>query len=180
MPASGAPAAYFKLMYFSKRQILFYFKILCLGLVGKSVVFGSAMIGHSINSGGGWITGSQHSTFTNFGEIYMSTQAQPGQFNQPPTDLNATGSLEMDENIPIGSLVGEFNATDPDGDILTYHFVSGDNNNSLFTLDQNGILRTATVFNYETNASNHAITVQAKDEYNASVEGNFTVMLQIY
>ena len=127
-------------MYFSKRQILFYFKILCLGLVGKSVVFGSAMIGHSINSGGGWITGSQHSTFTNFGEIYMSTQAQPGQFNQAPTDLNSTAPLNIAENQPIGTVVGEFNATDPDlNSSLRYSLVNGvgDGNNSLFTLDEN-------------------------------------------
>ena len=98
--------------------------------------------------------------------------------NNPPTDLNSTSQLTFSENQPIGTIVGELNASDPEGGAITYHFVSGDNNNSLFTLDQNGILRTATVFNYETNASNHAITVQAKDEYNASVEGNFTVMLQ--
>jgi hypothetical protein len=164
-------------MYFLKRQILFYFKILCLGLLGKSVVFGSAMIGHSINSGGGWITGSQHSTFTNFGEIYLSTQVQPGQFNQPPTDLNATGPLEMEENIPIGSVVGEFNATDVDEDILTYHFISGDNNNSLFTLDQNGTLRTAVMFDFESNASSYSINVKVSDGKGGEVQGVFEVEL---
>ena len=60
---------------------------------------------------------------------------------------------------------------------LTYHFVNGDNNNSLFTIDTNGTLKTATVFDYETNASSYTITVQAKDEYNATVEANFTITL---
>ena len=37
------------------------------------------------------------------------------------------------------------------------------------------------MFDYETNASTYFITVQAKDEYNASVEGNFTVtVLEAY
>ncbi len=30
----------------------------------------------------------------------------------------------------VGTIVGEFNATDPDGGAITYHFVNGDNNNS--------------------------------------------------
>ena len=50
-------------------------------------------------------------------------------------------------------------------------------NNSLFTLDTNGTLKTATTFDFETNASTYSIRVQAKDEFNATVEGNFTVML---
>ena len=56
-------------------------------------------------------------------------------------------------------------------------FVNGENNNSLFTLDTNGTLKTATTFDYESNASSYTITVQAKDELNATTEGNFTVTL---
>ena len=77
-------------------------------------------------------------------------------------------------------VVGEFNATDPDaGANLTYHLVSGagDGNNSLFTLGTNGTLKTATTFDFETNASTYTIRVQAKDEFNSTVEGNFTVTL---
>ena len=77
----------------------------------------------------------------------------------------------------MATIVGEFNATDPDGDAITYHFVDGDNNNSLFMLDSNGTLKTAITFDYESNASNYTITVQVRDEYNATVEANFTVTL---
>ncbi|MBT3636085.1 MAG: SUMF1/EgtB/PvdO family nonheme iron enzyme, partial [Opitutae bacterium] len=100
--------------------------------------------------------------------------------NTPPTDLNSTAPLTIAENQPIGTLVGEFNATDPDaGATLTYHLVpgAGDTHNSLFTLETNGTLKTATIFDFESNASSYAIRVQAKDEHNASVEGNFTVSL---
>ena len=88
--------------------------------------------------------------------------------------------LTIAENQPIGTVVGDFNATDPDaGATLTYHLVSGagDTHNSLFTLETNGTLKTATTFDFETNASTYSIRVQAKDEFNATVEGNFTVTL---
>jgi hypothetical protein len=55
--------------------------------------------------------------------------------------------------------------------------VNGENNNSLFNLDSNGTLKTATIFDYETNVSTYTITVQAKDELNATTDGNFTVYL---
>jgi hypothetical protein len=88
--------------------------------------------------------------------------------NRPPRDLNSTAVLAFQENQPVGTVIGEFNATDPDGDAITYHFVNGENNNSLFSLDTNGTLKTATTFDYESNASSYTITVQAKDELNAT------------
>ena len=97
--------------------------------------------------------------------------------NNTPTNLAALDSLSVKENQPFGTFMGEFNATDPDGDDITYHFVSGENNNSLFTLDTNGTLKSAVTFDYESNASTYTITIQAKDELNASVEGNFTITL---
>ena len=102
------------------------------------------------------------------------------QVSLPPSNLASISSLTIAENQPIGTIVGEFNATDSDaGAILTYHLVSGgrDTDNSLFALETNGTLRTATTFDYETNASTYAIRVEARDEYNATVEGNFTVQL---
>ena len=35
------------------------------------------------------------------------------QVNQAPTDLNSTAALSISENQPVGTIVGEFNATDP-------------------------------------------------------------------
>ena len=102
------------------------------------------------------------------------------QVSLPPTDLNTTAPLTIAENQPIGSIVGDFNATDPDSNAtLTYHLVSGvgDDNNSLFTMESNGSLKTATTFDYESNASSYSIRVQAKDEYNATSEQTFTVSI---
>ena len=96
--------------------------------------------------------------------------------NQQPTELNATSSLAFNENLPVGSVIAEFNATDPDGDSLAYSLVDGNGSthNHLFTLETNGTLKTATSFDYETNASSYSIRVQAKDEHNASIEKEFT------
>ena len=101
--------------------------------------------------------------------------------NKPPTDLNSTADLTIAENQPIGTSVGQFNATDPEGGAVTFILPAGENNNSLFALDTNGTLKTATTFDYESNAFNYLITVQAKDELNATTEGNFTVtLLDVY
>ncbi|MDG1139609.1 MAG: BspA family leucine-rich repeat surface protein [Opitutales bacterium] len=97
--------------------------------------------------------------------------------NKSPIDLNSTAVLTIAENQTVGTIVGEFNATDLEGGLITYSLASGENNNPLFMLDTNGTLKTATTFDYESNASTYAITVQAWDEYNATVEGNFTVTL---
>ena len=76
--------------------------------------------------------------------------------------------LALLENSSIGGIIGQFNATDPDqGSTISYHLVSGagDSNNSLFSLESNGSLKNAVLFDYETNASTYSIRVQAKDEY---------------
>ena len=97
--------------------------------------------------------------------------------NMAPINLNSTDVLAIAENEPVDTVIGEFNATDPEGGAITYQFVDGVNNNSLFTLDSNGTLKTATSFDYESNVSTFTITVQAKDEHNASIEGNFMITL---
>ena len=65
--------------------------------------------------------------------------------------------------------------------LLLITSLTGKMNNSLFTLDSNGTLKTATTFDYESNASSYVITVQAKDDLNATIEGDFTVtLLDVY
>ena len=98
--------------------------------------------------------------------------------NQAPVDLNHTSPLEVYENQTIGSLVGEFNATDPDGDPLSFFLVSGtgDSHNGNFILDSNGTLTTAVSFDYESGAS-RSIRVEVRDNQNASTSGNFLVMI---
>ena len=75
--------------------------------------------------------------------------------------------------------MGEFNATDPDaGATLSYSLASGagDGNNSLFTLETNGTLKTAAILDYESGAI-LSVRVKVQDENNASNEGYFTISI---
>jgi len=94
--------------------------------------------------------------------------------NAAPIILDLNGS-SIQENQTAGTLVGDFNATDPDANAtLSFSLLSGGN---LFSLDANGTLRTLHVFDFETNASSYAISVRVTDEHNASLDGNFTITL---
>ena len=75
--------------------------------------------------------------------------------------------MSITENQAVGTVVGEFTATDPEGGAISYHLVSGIDGTISLTLDANGTLKTA-VLDYESNASSYSIRVQAKDEYNAT------------
>ena len=100
--------------------------------------------------------------------------------NDPPEHLVEVSDLNASENQPIGTPVGNFNAIDQDANAtLIYEFVNGPggSDNGLFALETNGTLRTAAIFDFESNASTYFILVRAKDEHNASVEGNFSVDL---
>ena len=63
--------------------------------------------------------------------------------------------------------------------MLTYHLGERSRGwDSLFDLNAStGALTTKVVFDYENNATSYSIRVQAKDEYNATVEGSFSVSL---
>ena len=74
--------------------------------------------------------------------------------------------------------MGEFNATDPDGDVIVYALVSGqgDTDNDFFLLDENGTLTTESALDYEA-GDTRTIRVQASDPHGASTQGIFTVQV---
>ena len=104
---------------------------------------------------------------------------RPHLANSSPIDLNATTDLTLNENDPVGTMVSKFNATDLEGDAITFSLTKSEGNDAPypFQMEQNGTLRAAKSFDYETDEHNYTITVVAKDEYNATTEGNFTVTL---
>ena len=165
-------------MRISCRQFTYFTRICILCLALKTGLYGADLLNQSINSGGGWVTGTENSSFTVFGELYQSSEAQS---NTHRMELNSTTPLAFAENQPIGTIVGEFNATDPDANsTLTYHLVDGNGSESnyLFNINSNGQLRSSSVFDYETNASSYTIRVQVRDEHNASTEGVFTIFIE--
>ena len=95
-------------------------------------------------------------------------------------DLVNTQPLSFAENISPGTIITSFGATELDqSDALVYSLVSGlgDGNNSLFTMDGNGSLRTATSFDFESNASSYSIRVQVRDGSNATTSLSFSLEL---
>ena len=71
--------------------------------------------------------------------------------NRAPVNLIATTVLAVAENQAVGTFVGAFSATDTDGDPLSYHLSGGVLDNTYFSLDENGSLRTAVEFDFESN-----------------------------
>ena len=88
---------------------------------------GTSGVTSSYNGGGtGKTTANMKilATFTDAGWDFNNTWEMPENDypflkwqirNSPPADLNATALLSITENQPIGTAVGEFNATDPEG-----------------------------------------------------------------
>ena len=115
------------------------------------------------------------------GDAWAPVRSFLATSNDPPSDIFPVGSLSMDENLNIGSVVVDFNATDPDPNpILSFALVDQNSStqNSLFTLDTNGILRTSTTFDYETNASAYTVRIRVTDQLFAYREEEFVIYLQ--
>jgi hypothetical protein len=99
--------------------------------------------------------------------------------NYSPTDFSLSNNT-LHENQPVGTEIGEFNATDQDANSShSYKLVDGERSgdNSFFSLDTNGTLSSAVVFDYENNESNYSIRVRVSDEHNTSLEKTFTINL---
>ncbi|MDA9118851.1 DUF5011 domain-containing protein [Opitutales bacterium] len=106
------------------------------------------------------------------------TPAVATPLNNAPAILVLSQS-QVSENQAVGTSIGQFSAADPDGDTISFNLVqgAGDTGNAYFILETNGSLKTAVTFDFENNASNYSIRVQARDEHNLSTEGNFTLSL---
>ncbi|MDA8989436.1 hypothetical protein N9H22_03115 [Opitutales bacterium] len=113
-----------------------------------------------------------------YDRLLLSSEV-PLLYNPEPYSLNYLSYLSISENQIIGSIVGEFNANHPDGDTLTYSLINGEGaiDNESFTMDLNGTLRSAQIFDYEENAGPFFIRVQAMDESNATTAGDFNVTI---
>ena len=110
------------------------------------------------SKGGSWYDGETYlrsakrlqrpPTGNRLNEVVSASLTRP-LLRSAPFDLNSTDPLVIAENQPIGTIVGEFNATDPDANsILSYSLVNGigDEDNSLFTLDTNGVTENSNRF----------------------------------
>ena len=97
--------------------------------------------------------------------------------NTPPHDLVLVAD-PVDENQPEGTLVGLMEATDDDGDPLTYELVSGTNvtDNASFRIVGDELLL-AEPLAY-TNGSVRHIFVRASDPFGGTVEDTFDIIVK--
>ncbi len=89
---------------------------------------------------------------------------------ESPTDL-VLSSSSIDENSPLGAVVGTFSTTDPDeGDSFTYMLVSG---NNAFTIVGDQLLTNSSL-DFETQSS-YSLRVQTTDSASNSFEEVLTI-----
>ncbi|ETR68370.1 MAG: hypothetical protein OMM_10599, partial [Candidatus Magnetoglobus multicellularis str. Araruama] len=97
--------------------------------------------------------------------------------NSPPTDITLSNA-SIAENQSTGTTIGTFSTTDPDsGESFTYALVSGtgSTDNSSFSISGSS-LRTASVFNYESQSS-YSIRVRTTDSGGETYEEAFTITI---
>ena len=95
--------------------------------------------------------------------------------NAPPTDIGLL-NRSVQENKPVGTVVGTFSTTDPDGtDSFTYQLFAGagSTNNSSFTIVGNQLLTNA-IFDFETK-TNYSIRVQSRDSAGVTTDKVFSI-----
>ena len=95
--------------------------------------------------------------------------------NDPNNDITSLSSLQVRENLPVGTLVSSFEVADLIGDELLYYMSEGEGseNNSKFLLEMNGTL-TAEIFDYESYDSLF-IRVNVINEYNQIKTAKFKI-----
>ena len=105
--------------------------------------------------------------------VYGSDPRNPTSVaNAEPDSLSLTNSSFL-ENSPIGTVVGNLQATDPDANAsFSYQFANGQgsDSNGFFSVDSDGTLCTATHFDFESNSTALSIRMRVTDQHGASFE----------
>ena len=92
--------------------------------------------------------------------------------NAPPSSLTLT-STTFQENMPVGTVIGNLNATDPDTNAIlsiSMSTGSGSGHNALFQIDANNILKTKHIYDFETHPHLYSIRVKVEDEHGFTLE----------
>ena len=127
--------------------------------------------------------GANNLSNRNKSKIHSSFSANSNWFydwsNFAPEDLQAVTNLEIVENKPAGSFVGEFNASDPDDDQLNYQVVQqlGSGQFAPFYITQDGVLRTTRALDFE-EAESYELTIRAMDPDGEMMQKVFIVNVQ--
>ena len=92
-------------------------------------------------------------TDANFTITILESTAEP--VNLPPTDVFALNILGFSNNSVEGAVIGEFNATDPEGGPLYFSLMeeNENNDNEYFSITENGILQLTDKLFFDSNRS---------------------------
>jgi hypothetical protein len=96
--------------------------------------------------------------------------------NEAPTDISLS-SASISENVPTGTTIGTFSATDQEGGVMTFalHDSSTYTDNNSFTITS-GVLKSAVVFNYEAKSS-YSIRVRVTDSTSLTFDKTITISI---
>ena len=110
----------------------------------------------------------------NYNFTYTDGTLTVNAVSNGPTDISLSKS-NIDEQLPVGSVVGTFSSSDPDaGDTFTYSFCGGTNDAS-FTIDGN-TLKSAAVFNWVSKRS-YSICIRSTDSTALSTTKTFEISI---
>ena len=96
---------------------------------------------------------------------------------QIPAVVYSQSALSFLETVPVGTTVQHFELYGKLGfnaDAATFSLLDGDNNNSFFTLDENGTLKSASAFDFE-NESTLKVQLRITDDASVSIDKNFSL-----
>ena len=132
-----------------------------------------------------------YKVFANSGALVGFTPAAPDNYSNitgllkvfptsfaPIFDFNTPTQLFIRENQAVGQIVGQF-ASSLESKITTFHLVDGegDSHNSLFSIDTNGSLKSAVVFDYESSEPLLSLRVRASDISGTNLEKIIKIQL---
>ncbi len=109
------------------------------------------------------------------GEDTITVNVTVTPVDDAPSALTLSNS-SVDENKPVGTVVGTFSTADIDSSTFTYSFVDGSNDNAKFTIDGNA-LKTAESFDFETKKS-YSVEVESEDGSGNTITQGFTIQVK--
>ena len=117
--------------------------------------------------------------YSDLAEVNASTNPKDAQSspNRSPTFVTIS-DLSIRENKPTGSTVGSLQANDVDGDILTFSLlsISGNTDHESFTLQNDGVLKTKAIFDYESK-NKYILKARVSDGRGGLAEMQFEVLV---
>jgi len=92
--------------------------------------------------------------------------------NQKPAFQNTESIFTILEDQSAGTLVAQFEVTDPDNDAFSFSVITGSGH---FMIDNSGILKSKQIFDYENGTRQFQLLIRVTDEHGAFADKNISV-----